>query len=554
MPNFFVQKTLDKQAIFEVSTLPVQEENGHGPPYTTEMRHSLDSDEETAAGSELEAPLISEKLEVQHTRHHIPQFFSLSSSPKVAPWRVPPLRRIAQTIANGIIPSFLKTSGPSGSAKSAGANSIAALDGLRGLACLFVFNEHLTFNIDTSFLYGYGVEDRRSIVQWPFVRIFWSGFSMVAIFYVISGYVLSYRPLKQIRAKDMAGFQATLTSSVVRRAMRLYLPTTTAVLICGLLVFVGAFTYANEVIYTDDNYLGLHEGPPPILEGFFVQMADALRSALRMLNVWQWSDDVSADDYDRHLWTIVVEFRSSMVLFLLLLGVSRMKQACRLLTELGFIMFCIATERTDVLLFVSGMFIAEVDLIHHSSNQQPFPKQSIRLPNARITWLLLFVAGIFLSSTPTLGASNTPGYRTLSTLSPWSDSAVFLRSIGAIFIVWSTANSQLLKPIFTNSFALYLGKISYALYLVHGNVLKSLGYASMPLVFSITNDGTKVGITTGRLVMSWMLCVLITVPVTFWLSDLFWRGVDMPCVRFARWVEAKISEDFEDDDKLRLVR
>ena len=77
---------------------------------------------------------------------------------------------------------------------------------------------------------------------------------------------------------------------------------------------MGASAYANEVIYTDDNYLGLHEGSPPILDGFFVQMTDALRSALQMLNLWNWSDDLSADDYDRHLWTIVVEFRSSLVL------------------------------------------------------------------------------------------------------------------------------------------------------------------------------------------------------------------------------------------------
>lgn len=528
--------------------------DGDEPSFELEMLHSFDSDEETAAGSELEAPLILEKVELQHTHHEIAQFFSTSSSAKITPWSSLRLRRIPQTIVNGIIPSFFKTSGPSVSSKAAGANSIAALEGLRGLACLFVFNEHLTYNIDTSFLYGYGVENRRSIVQWPFIRIFWSGFSMVAIFYVISGYVLSYKPLKQIRARDTEGFQTTLTSSVVRRAMRLYLPTTIAVLICGLLVSMGAFTYATRVIYTEDNYLGLHEGPPPILDGFVVQMADALRSAVQMLHVWNWSDDLSADDYDRHLWTIVVEFRSSMVLFLLLLGVSRMKQAYRLLTELGFIMFCIATERKDVLLFVSGMFIAELDLVHHSSNQQTFPTRSIRLPNARITWLLLLVAGIFLSSTPTLGAAVTPGYRILSTLAPWSDPAVFLRSIGAVFITWSTANSQLLKPLFTNSFTLYLGKISYALYLVHGNVLKSLGYASMPLVFSITNDGTKVGITPGRLVMSWMLWVLITVPVTFWLSDLFWRGVDMPCVRFARWVEGKVSEDFDDDGRLRLGR
>ena len=523
------------------------------PSFTSDMRHSFDSDEETAAGSELGLPLI-EKQDFEVPRCPGPSRVLIIPSLRKTLLNLTPVQRILKTIANALIPSFLRVSAAPTSSKPNGTNSVAALDGLRGLACLFVFNEHLTYNIDTSFLYGYSVEDRRSITQWPFIRVFWSGFSMVAIFYVISGYVLSYKPLKQIRARDMEGFHSTLTSSVVRRAMRLYLPTTIAVLICGLLVSLGAFDYATTVIHTDDNYLGLHEGPPPVLDGFFLQMADALKSALQMLNFWNWSDDLSAGDYDRHLWTIVVEFRSSMVLFLLLLGVSRLKQHFRLLTEIGFIIFCIITERNDVLLFVSGMFIAEIDLIHQSNSHTTVSSHPIRLCSPSIGWLLLFTLGLFLLSTPTLGVSETPGYRILSSFAPWSDPAVFLRSMGAVLTTWSTANSQLLKPLFTNSFTLYLGKISYALYLVHGNVLKSLGYATMPMVFSVTNDGTKGRITTTALVLSWLLCVVITVPVTFWLSDLFWRGVDMPCVRFTRWAEAKISEDLDHNDRLRLGR
>ena len=529
--------------------------SNHGRFCAEQERRSFDSDEETAAGSDLEAPLIEKHAFEDSARSQYPPT-STTTTLRKPRWSSLKFQRVAKHVTYALVPSFLGASRNGPASNPNEANSIAALDGLRGLACLFVFNEHLTYNFSTSFLYGYGIADKRNFIQWPLIRIFWSGFSMVAIFYVISGYVLSYKPLKQMRAKDLERFHSTLTSSVVRRAMRLYLPTIIAVLICGLLVSMGAFTYPTAVFHQDNNYLSLHEIPPSILDTFTLQMADAFKHAMQMLNFWTWSDDLSAGDYDRHLWTIVVEFRSSMVLFLLLVGVSRMKQTYRLLTTIFFISFCIVTERKDVLLFVSGMLIAEIDLIRHSSKQRTLPFHSIRHHNTSITYLTIFIIGLYLSSAPTLGCPNTPGYRTLSSLVPscWTDPAAFLRSIGAVLITWSVANSQFLKPLFTNSFTLYLGNISYALYLVHGNVLKSPGYAMMPMIYRLTNGGMKEGITTGKSMLSYLLCALLVVPVTFWLADLFWRGVDIPSVRFAKWVEGKVSEDPEEDDKIYSKR
>ena len=72
----------------------------------------------------------------------------------------------------------------------------------------------------------------------------------------------------------------------------------------------------------------------------------------------------------------------------------------------------------------------------------------------------------------------------------------------------------------------------------------------MPMIYRLTNGGMKEGITTGKSMLSYLLCALLVVPVTFWLADLFWRGVDIPSVRFAKWVEGKVSEDPEEDDRI----
>ena len=379
----------------------------------------------------------------------------------------------------------------------------------------------------------------------------WSGFSMVSIFFVVSGYVLSYKPLKQIRNLDATSFHKTLTSSVFRRALRLYLPTIIATMICGLLVSLGAFDRALAIVNKDSNYLGLHESPPPKLDGFFPQMYDTAKNALQLLNFWDWTDDLSAADYDRHTWTIPVEFRSSMVLFLILLGTSRLKQVYRLLTGLFFIIFCIMYARKEVLLFVAGMLIAELDLIRKSPSLSPpldvRPRRSLTTPSdSSFMWLVFFVLGVFLCSAPVLGCEETFGFQTLVVLvsSCFPDKSAFIRSMGAILVTWAAANSDIIKPIFTNKFSIYLGKISFALYLVHGNVLKSLLFSAMPTIYGITNGGTKDDISTKSLVVSWMLGAMLVLPVTFWLSDLFMRGVDMPCVKFARWLEGKTLEQW----------
>ena len=74
---------------------------------------------------------------------------------------------------------------------------IAVLDALRDLACLIVFNEHITANLTAGLLWGHGADDIYTWTQLPFVRIWFCGMSVVAVLVVNSEYVLAYRPLRQ---------------------------------------------------------------------------------------------------------------------------------------------------------------------------------------------------------------------------------------------------------------------------------------------------------------------------------------------------------------------
>jgi peptidoglycan/LPS O-acetylase OafA/YrhL len=154
----------------------------------------------------------------------------------------------------------------------------------------------------------------------------------------------------------------------------------------------------------------------------------------------------------------------------------------------------------------------------------------------RSFWILVFIMGLYFASSPNIGEGETPGYRYLATLVPKSYSQKYRwwQSIGGILIVLSVKNSKDIQPLFTNAFAQYLGNISYAFYIVHGPTLHSLGYTVMKTAWKYTGKETMTNYYVGFL-MGW----LVIMPVVFWVADLFWRTVDVPCVRFARWVEGK---------------
>lgn len=98
-------------------------------------------------------------------------------------------------------------------------------------------------------------------------------------------------------------------------------------------------------------------------------------------------------------------------------------------------------------------------------------------------------------------AQNAPGYMTPHTLNPdhWPESWRFPHCIGAALIVYPTSSTctSTLRSLFDNPVSVCIGKISYALYLVHGPVVHMLGFWLVPWCWSWTGKETMMAKETG---------------------------------------------------------
>lgn len=186
------------------------------------------------------------------------------------------------------------------------------LDGVRGVAALFVVFHHIGANFTANEHHGYYSRDS-SFFTLPGVRVFHAGRFMVQIFFVLSGYVLSIRGLQLGRQGNAEKLLDSLASSVFRRWFRLYIPVLVA-------TFMGDFVLARLDWYRPDamqkgwehlpdgnSYIGFN--PTYLLRprgSFLHQLYAYFERQQRLANPFSWHL-VNSKQATHVLWTIPFE-------------------------------------------------------------------------------------------------------------------------------------------------------------------------------------------------------------------------------------------------------
>lgn len=363
---------------------------------------------------------------------------------------------------------------------------------------------------------------------------------MVHIFFIISGYVLAYKPLKQIHSQQFSALAGTLGSSVFRRALRLFLPSFITLFIMAMAVYSGL---------SDDRYSGQFFNLSSQIQHWMYTSWDLI-SASWAINDLNYPQPL----YNPALWTIPVEFSQSLLLFIVLIGLSRCLSHIRLLLLAGIMAFCFYGGQIYSVEFLGGMFIAELTLLHDAALITPTPSPTL-LPKfiieeqskqadcgttvkrkiSQTFWIANLMSGLFIASWTNSHVEEVWGLSFLDahTPEPYEGQKVWF-CFGAFQIVLACTQVKFLQRIFTTQVAQYLGNISYALYLTHNLCLTILEPRITPAIEYHFGKATLWGRH-----MSWAAGLAIYLPIIIWVADVFWRAIDTPSVKFAKWLEGK---------------
>ncbi|KAF5655620.1 hypothetical protein F25303_554 [Fusarium sp. NRRL 25303] len=432
----------------------------------------------------------------------------------------------ARSIGLFLLPSFISQSPAPKDYPQARSSSSPTLylDGLRGLFSFLVFLRHFLLPWEEGLDTGFGQNENMSLIKLPIIRLVYAG-PTVPIFFIVSGFVLAYKPLKLIHKKDYDALGLYTMSSVLRRPFRLFLPPFVSTFIVAIAVSAGFYTAPYQDM---PGWVPRH---PERLGSLWVQIGDWIRFVVvDLTHPWSWKSPMS--EYDSHLWTIPIQFRASMIVYLTLLALARARVWIRGTTIVFLCLYSLQQERWEMYLFFAGVFLAERSLKgHDSSEAQPSDGGESATPRSplrsslwpRILHRFLFLLGLYLSSYPRArnAGFSTPGYVLLSSL---TDRYIYWQSYGATLICWSLSRDRLLQKPFTSRPLRYLAKISFTLYLVHGPVLHLFGYSMVSAFQGLTGSSTQWQYQSGLL-----LALAVLAPVVVWIADVFWRAVDTPC-------------------------
>ncbi|MGL5363559.1 MAG: acyltransferase family protein [Bosea sp. (in: a-proteobacteria)] len=358
---------------------------------------------------------------------------------------------------------------------------LAALDGLRGIASAIVVVSHFGMALWPALFFGDSVGAARTTLGYlastP-LFVFWSGTFAVFVFFVLSGYVI---------AASVADRTFSLPRMVVRRYVRLAVP----VAIASLLAFVLA------ALPVERPQIAANTLRNPWLDQYWVGATPSLLSAgiesfiSVFTNGRSWFNVV--------LWTMRIELWGSCAVYILYACLGR-KQ----IVPVAFIATIVSIWSPQLHYFSAfpiGILIYEW---HRSlSGSQTYLA------------FILICCGLYLGGQP---YSDDPGpyYGWTVSIFPFSSFSA-ARTLGAALLVVGLLLAPSIRALLALRFPQFLGRISFALYLVHFPIMLTL--------VSFASPAHQESLWKGLALLASYLALAGTVA---WLMT---RAVDEPLLR-----------------------
>lgn len=385
----------------------------------------------------------------------------------------------------------------------------------------------------------------------------------VAIFAFLTGYVCALKPLQQMKDGNPERALSTIARSAFRRTPRLVLPTIFVTVIAWFLCQLGAFEVAK---HTDSFYL---VDSSPVRSA---NLTDAFFGLQKNL-ISTWTN--GHDDYDDHQWTMLPLLRSSMIIFVALAATAYLQNRYRLMVAAGMYVYYYASADDFATTFGLQIFFGFI-LSSLANPNSLNPELSVRKPSSIITRIVipafLLPTGLYFASYP----GDHPEY------SEWSNNLLilstyifpsntqnigrFYTAIGLNICLIAVHLSPHLKRFLSSRHLLWLGRHSFAVYLTHGTLLRTLltmafyGWTVPSPVVAEATPGSEGGNESGttdpiptrsdeRLhLLGWWHNAFWLVPwfaLVYYCAYLWTTYVDTFCARLTKRLEDHLTEPTE---------
>lgn len=388
---------------------------------------------------------------------------------------------------------------------------IKYLDGLRGFAVLIVVIHHWVlayygamYYLDPAQIHTKGHWEI-AIGHSLFVGMY-SGQAFVALLFLLSAYVLSYRFFLQ---KDLS----IVKSGALRRYARLAVPNLISVLFAYIIIKVGWMQYGWEAAKITNSFW---------LDGFFRFEADFFLAFKQGLwdGFFAYTPELS---YNPAMWTMAYELVGSFLVFSFLALFGRLQR--RWIIYFAMLMLFYDSY---YLAFVLGLMISD---LHNSQGGKHFCEYMSR--RSYFCWILVGIGYVLICYFD----DNRNIWSTILNINILSmagfDLWVFYHSLGAMFMFTGILFLPLAQKFFEGRLMQFLGRVTYSLYLTHLTILYSIGcyvflfLLQMGFSYSISVSGSLVITGIASVYTAYVMTVFI----------------DEPSIHFSRYLQKKLFSD-----------
>ncbi|WP_262029296.1 acyltransferase family protein [Microvirga sp. Mcv34] len=381
---------------------------------------------------------------------------------------------------------------------------LAELETVRGVAALVVLVHHSLLGFAPRLEGLFFPAERFGLFGTPLYAIV-NGSAAVTLFFVLSGFVLTYRA---IGAQNSSG----LGLAALKRWPRLAGPVVIVSLASGLLVWAGM--YANQP--------AAEISRSTWLKWWFASYPYSAVPPLAALEEGLLGTFLDGRNYfNSNLWTMYYEFFGSfLVLGLALVIVELKRPRLSILLSAGLFILTLYQARLFAP-FIGGVIAAQIYSLHVFHR--------VRLGGGPA---LLVAAAAFLlfGFRESIDGSKAFGfYAVLNQVQgmPLATVAVLLHTIGALLLMWLITACAPCKRLFSSRIGLWLGRMSFPIYLTHLLVICTIGSSIFVALKPYLPHAVAVALT-----ISVVFGITLTVSYPLALFDSVWvRFISQGLVR-----------------------